>query len=259
MNNCSTKRLPGLKTLAVAGIVGLLAVGVGATTLPDIFAVAERLNQQAKTSQAKVDALTEETRELYDEYKTTLKEIEGLRVYNRQLDRQIAGQEQEMAEIADNMDKITDVQRQVTPLMERMLLSIEQFIANDLPFKPAERETRVDRLRDILDRPDVAVSEQFSQVLNAFQIENDYGRTIDAYSGKIAMEGTERVADILHIGRIALVYQTSDGQETGYWNEQARRWEVLDDSYLAAVRKGIRMARGQASLDLMPVPIRVED
>ena len=259
MNNCSTKRLPGLKTLAVAGIAGLLAVGVGATTLPDIFAVAERLNQQAKTSQAKVDALTEETRELYDEYKTTLKEIEGLRVYNRQLDRQIAGQEQEMAEIAENMDKITDVQRQVTPLMERMLLSIEQFIANDLPFKPDERETRVDRLRDILDRPDVAVSEQFSQVLNAFQIENDYGRTIDAYSGKIAMEGTERVADILHIGRIALVYQTSDGQETGYWNEQARRWEVLDDSYQAAVRRGIRMARGQASLDLMPVPIRVED
>ena len=259
MNNCSMKRLPGLKTLAVAGVAGLLAVGVGATTLPDIFAVAERLNQQAKASQAKVDALTEETRELYDEYKTTLKEIEGLRVYNRQLDRQIAGQEQEMAEIAGNMDKITDVQRQVTPLMERMLLGIEQFIANDLPFKPEERETRVDRLRDILDRPDVAVSEQFSQELNAFQIENDYGRTIDAYSGKIAVEGTERVADILHIGRIALVYQTSDGQETGYWNEQARHWEVLDDSYQAAVRKGIRMARGQASLDLMPVPIRVED
>ena len=259
MNNCSMKRLPGLKTLAVAGVAGLLAVGVGATTLPDIFAVAERLNQQAKASQAKVDALTEETRELYDEYKTTLKEIEGLRVYNRQLDRQIAGQEQEMAEIAGNMDKITDVQRQVTPLMERMLHGVEQFIVNDLPFKPDERQDRVERLRDILDRPDVAVSEQFSQVLNAFQIENDYGRTIDAYSGKIEVEGTERVADILHIGRISLVYQTSDGQETGYWNEQAGRWEVLDDSYQAAVRNGIRMARGQASLDLLPVPLQVED
>ena len=259
MNNCSMKRLPSLKTLAVAGVAGLLAIGVGATTLPDIFAVAERLNQQAKASQAKVDALTEETRELYDEYKTTLKEIEGLRVYNRQLDRQIAGQEQEMAEIAGNMDKITDVQRQVTPLMERMLLGVEQFIINDLPFKPDERQTRVDRLRDILDRPDVAVSEQFSQVLNAFQIENDYGRTIDAYSGKIKVEGTERVADILHIGRISLVYQTSDGQETGYWNEQGGHWEVLDDRYQAAVRNGIRMARGQASLDLLPVPLQVED
>ena len=136
MNNCSTKRLPGLKPIAVVGVASVLAVGVGATTLPDIFAVAERINAQAKDSQAKVDALTEETRELYDEYKTTLKEIEGLRVYNRQLDRQIAGQEQEMAEIAGNMDKITDVQRQVTPLMERMLVGIEQFIENDLPFPP---------------------------------------------------------------------------------------------------------------------------
>lgn len=259
MKNCSTKGLSRLKTLAVAGIAGVLAVGVGATTLPDIFAVAERINEQAKSSQAKVDALTEETRELYDEYKTTLKEIEGLRVYNRQLDRQIAGQEQEMAEIAGNMDKITDVQRQVTPLMERMLVGIEQFIENDLPFRPDERQERIDRLRDILDRPDVAVSEQFSQVLSAFQIENDYGRAMDAYSGKIVVEGTERVADILHIGRIALVYQTSDGQETGYWNEEGQRWEILDDAYQASVRKGIRMARGQASLDLLPVPLRVED
>ena len=114
-------------------------------------------------------------------------------------------------------------------------------------------------MREILDRPDVAVSEQFSQVLSAFQIENDYGRAMDAYSGKITVEGGERVADILHIGRISLVYQTSDGQETGYWNEEARQWEVLDDAYQAAVRKGIRMARGQASADLLPVPLRVED
>lgn len=259
MNNCSTERLPGLKTIAVVGVASVLAVGVGATTLPDIFAVAERINAQAKDSQAKVDALTEETRELYDDYKTTLKEIEGLRVYNRQLDRQIAGQEQEMAEIAGNMDKITDVQRQVTPLMERMLVGIEQFIENDLPFRPDERRERITRLRDILNRPDVAVSEQFSQVVSAFQIENDYGRAMEAYSGKITVDGGERVADILHIGRISLVYQTSDGQETGYWNEEARRWEVLDDAYQAAVRKGIRMARGQASTDLLPVPLRVED
>ena len=259
MNNRSTKRLPSLKTIAIASAAGLLALGVGATTLPDIFAVADRINQQAKSSQAKVDALTEETRELYDEYKTTLKEIEGLRVYNRQLDRQIAGQEQEMAEISGNMNKITDVQRQVTPLMQRMLVGMEQFIDNDMPFKPDERRNRVERLRDILDRPDVAVSEQFSQVLSVFQIENDYGRTIDAYSGKIEVGGTERVADILHIGRVALVYQTSDGQETGFWNEERRAWEVLDDSYQGAVRNGIRMARGQASLDLLPVPLRVED
>lgn len=259
MKKCSSKRPARLHAVAAAAFAVVAAVGVGAATLPEIFAVADRINQQAKDSQAKVDALTEETRKIYDDYKRTLKEIEGLRVYNRQLERQIAGQESEMAEISANMDKITDVQRQVTPLMERMLISLEEFIEKDLPFHPEEREARLNRLREILDRPDIAVSEQFSQVLGAFQTENDYGRAINAYSGKIETDGSERVADILHIGRVALVYQTSDGQETGYWDEQARAWTVLPDSFQAPVRRGIRMARGQASLDLLPIPVKVED
>lgn len=245
---------------AVLGLaLASLAGGASAATLGDIFAVAEQINRQAKDSQAKVDALTEETRDLYNDYKTVLKEIEGLRVYNRQLERQVAGQQRAMAEIQENMNKITDVQRQVTPLMERMVTGLEQFIEHDMPFRLDERRARVARLREILDRPDVAVSERLSQVLSAFQIENDYGRTLDAYSSKIDLEGEERVADVLLVGRVALMYQTSDAEETGFWNKTTKRWEPLDDAYQAAVRDGIRMARKQASLNLLPVPIVVED
>jgi len=264
MKRSSTKRCAaarariGIKALAVA-IGAALGAGAGAATLSDIFVVAERINDQAKESQAKVDALSEETRELFTEYRQTLKEIEGLRVYNRQLERQVAGQEREMAEISENMDKITDVQRQVTPLMDRMVTGLEQFVANDMPFLPDERQDRLSRLREILDRPDVAVSEAFSQVLNAFQVENDYGRTLKAYSGKVDVEGEERVADILLVGRVALVYQTSDGGETGYWNKSAGQWEQLDDSFQAGIRNGIRMARQQASLNLLPMPVSVEN
>ena len=64
----------------------LLALGVAlggtsafAANLNDIFGVAEQLNQQARKSQVRVDALTDETRTLLGEYKTVLKEIEGLR------------------------------------------------------------------------------------------------------------------------------------------------------------------------------------
>lgn len=241
--------------LALAGLAG----GASAATLGDIFAVAEEINQQAKASQAKVDALSEETRDLYNDYKSVLKEIEGLRVYNRQLERQVAGQQRAMAEIQENMDKITDVQRQVTPLMERMVTGLEQFIEHDMPFRLDERRARVARLREILDRPDVAVSERLSQVLSAFQIENDYGRTLDAYSSKIDLDGEERVVDVLLVGRVALMYQTSDAEETGFWNKSAKRWQPLDDEYQAAVRDGIRMARKQATLNLLPVPIVVEE
>ena len=257
MKMFSTK---GLKAPLLAAIATLaFAPGVVAATLVEVFAAAERINEQAKASQTRIDALTEETRELYDDYKQVLKEIEGLRVYNAQLDRQIANQEREMAEIGESVDQVTVIERQITPLMLRMIDGLEQFIALDMPFLREEREQRVDRLRDIMERADVAVSEKFSQVLNAYQIENEYGRTMWSYSGKIEVDGAERIVDILHIGRVALVFQTSDGDETGMWNKTAERWEILDDSYQSPVRNGIRMARKQATLNLLPVPILVEE
>lgn len=257
MDICSTKSPPGLRaTVAVAA--ALLAVGVGATTLADVFSVAERINQQAKASQAKVDDLSEETRDLFSQYRTALKHIEALRAHNRRQERLVSRQEREMGEIRTNMAKITGVERQVTPLMDRMVIALEQFVELDIPIRPKERRERVERLRETLDRQDVAVAEKFSQVLQAYQIENSYGRAMEAYTDRIEVDGTERVVDVLHVGRVALLYQTSDGGETGHWNRTEKQWEILDDSYQAAVRDGIRMARSQASLNLLPVPVRLE-
>ncbi|MYA18599.1 MAG: DUF3450 domain-containing protein, partial [Gammaproteobacteria bacterium] len=69
---------------------------------------------------------------------------------------------------------------------------------------------------------------------------------------------TKRVVEVLQVGRVALMYQTTDGAETGFYNKRDRRWEVLDDSFQAAVRTGLRMAKKQAGQNLLPVPILVE-
>ncbi len=233
----------------------VLAGPAVAASLADIYQVAERINQQAKTSQAKIDALTEETHQLLNEYKTVLKEVEGLRVYNRQVENQIRSQNAEMAELADSIDKVTVIERQITPLMLRMIDALEQFVGLDLPFLLDERTKRIDQLRTMMDRADVAVSEKFSQVLRAFQIENEYGRTMEAYADTINIEGVERKADILKVGRVALVFQTPDGAETGMWNKNTKAWEVLGDEYTTSVRNGIRMARKQLSVDMLTLPL----
>ena len=237
-------------------LFGMVAAGpAAAATLADIYQVAERINQQARTSQAKIDALTEETHQLLNEYKTVLKEIEGLRVYNRQVENQIKSQNEEMSQTADSIDKVTVIERQITPLMLRMIDGLEQFVSLDLPFLLDERNRRIGQLRTMMDRADVAVSEKFSQVLRAFQIENEYGRTMEAYADTINIEGVERKADILKVGRVALVFQTPDGDETGMWNKNAKAWEVIGDEYTTPVRNGIRMARKQLSVDMLTLPI----
>ena len=242
--------------LCVLTSAGLLISGSAwSASLSEVHRVAERINTQAKRSQAKIDALTDETRQLTAEYKTVLKEIEGLRVYNRQLEKQISNQEKEMNSLTKAIDDVTVIERQITPLMLRMIDGLEQFVKLDMPFLLDERTERVNRLREIMDRADVAVSEKFSQVLNAFQIENEYGRTMEAYSGSVTVDGTERLVDILKVGRIALVYQTPDGAETGMWNKESNQWERLDDSYKSTVNNGIRMARKQLSQNMLNLPV----
>ena len=229
--------------------------GAAAATLNDIYQVAERINAQARQSQSRIDALTEETRELLSQYKTVLKEIEGLRVYNRQLERQISNQETEMAQLTRSIDDVTLIERQITPLMLRMIDGLEQFVQLDLPFLMNERNERIDTLREMMDRADVAVSEKFSQILRAYQIENEYGRTMEAYGDTIDFGGNQRKVDVLKVGRIALVFQSPDGEVTGFYNPNSAQWEELDDSYNPPVRNGIRMARKQLSVDMLPMPV----
>jgi len=254
MNKKPIQRLASAVAIAATAA---MAAPAQATDLSDVFRVVDRINKQAITSQGKIDALTEETRNLFNEYKTVLKEVDGLKVYNQQLERQVLSQEKEMGDLSGAIDKVTVIERQITPLMLRMIDGLEQFVGLDMPFLKSERDERVGRLREIMDRADVAVSEKFSQVLRAYQIENDYGRTLEAYSDTITVDGAERIVDILKVGRISLMYQTSDSSETGVYNTDTKAWQALDDSYTAAVRTGIRMARKQVSQDLLTVPVVV--
>jgi len=227
-----------------------------AATLNDIYRAADQINGQARQSQARIDTLTEETRTLLNDYKTVLKQIEGLRVYNRQLDRQIGNQEKEKTQLSSAIEEVTVIERQIGPLMIRMIDGLEQFVQLDLPFLQKEREDRIAMLRETMDRADVAVSEKFSQVLRAYQIENDYGRTMEAYGDTITIGGTERKVDVLKVGRVALVYQTPDGEETGMFNPSTREWEQLGDEFTTPIRNGIRMANKQLSVDLLELPIQ---
>ena len=244
-----------IAALLLGAVFAALSGSAVAATLNDIFTVSERLNAQVKQSQAKIDALTEQTRELLGDYKVVLKEIEGLRVYNRQLERQISNQEREMGQLEKSTEAVTVIERQITPLMMRMIDGLEQFVELDLPFLLQERADRLEGLVEMMDRADVAVSEKLNQILRAYQIENEYGRTLESYSDDVAVGGVERKVDILKVGRIALLYQTQDGEETGMFNIRSRQWEPLDDSYKTPVQTGIRMARKQLSVDLLSLPI----
>ena len=111
----------------------------------------------------------------------------------------------------------------------------------------------------MMDRADVAPSEKFRRVMEAYQVEMDYGRTVEAYTGLQTIDGQERDVDFLRIGRTALIYQTRDGGIQGNWNKQTRQWEKLDASYRSQITKGLRVARKQMAPEVLMVPVAITD
>ncbi len=250
-----------LKTALIAALVSVgalsgAAVAVQASTLDQILAVGEAQNQAARKSQAKIDRLADETSDLLSDYKTVMKQIDGLKVYNARLQRQIENQMRRIDEIDESIDQVTVIQRQMTPLVIRMIDGLEKFVELDVPFHMEEREKRISFLRANLDRSDVSVAEKFRQVLEAYKIENEYGRKIDAYKGSVEIDGVERDVNFFRVGRVALLYQTTDTEISGAWDQASRSWGPLErGEYRNAIMKGLRIARKEASIDLLNLPI----
>lgn len=237
---------------ALAGTVAT----VQAASLDAVLKVGEAKNEAARKSQAKVDKLADETRDLLTDYKTVMKQIDGLEVYNARLQRQIDNQMVRIGEIDESIDQVTIISRQMTPLIIRMIDGLEKFVELDVPFHMEERQQRIAFLRSNLDRSDVSVAEKFRQVLEAYKIENEYGRKIDAYKGSVEIDGTERDVNFLRVGRIALLYQTTDTEISGAWDQASRSWVPLErGEYRNAIMKGLRIARKEASIDLMNLPV----
>ena len=245
-----------LKTLLAAICIGGGASIAVAQSIDPIVEVGEQRTASAKASQAKIDRLADETASLLSDYKTVMKQVDGLKVYNARLERQIANQEKRIRDIDASIAEASVIQRQIPPLVTRMLDSLEQFITLDMPFDLDTRLGNIEAVRANMDRSDVTSAEAFRQVLELYSIELQYGRGIEAYTDTIELGGAEREVDILRIGRVALVYQSTDGAETGAWNKDSQSWEELSaGDYATAVRKGVRIAKKQATIELLNMPV----
>jgi hypothetical protein len=139
--------------------------------------------------------------------------------------------------------------------MLRMIAALEAFVKLDVPFLIQERTLRLESLQEMMVRSDVTNAEKYRRIMEAYQIENEYGRTIEAYRSTIEREGRESKVDFLRFGRIALVYQSLDGSEAGVWDQETRDWLPLDAGYRTAIRQGLRIARKQAAPDLIRLPL----
>jgi len=245
-----------MKNISLPVLIGFsvisLANEVVEVNMESVLEVGRDNQQLSATSQDKIDVTERQTDKIVNEYKVVSKQVEGLKLYNAQKRIQIQAQLDLMDKLDEQLVQVVVMQRQIPPLAGKMLDSLETFIKLDTPFRAEERRARVDLVRSSMSKPKVTASEQVRQVLEAYNIEAEYGRKIDTYEDKLS-DGT--VVNILVIGRIGMFYQTKDERTSGRWDNEVGEWVELPGSYRKPIRDGIRMAKKLAPVDMLLMPV----
>jgi len=211
------------------------------------------INRASARSQERVSNLSQQTRELLQDYRSVVRDTEALRIYNDNLERLVSDQRSEIRSINDQLAGLDETNRGVVPLMLEMIDMLDRIVEADIPFRIDERRARVARLRAMMDQSEITASEKYRRVMEAYTGELEFGRSTEAYSARLPSTG--QTVDFLRVGRTLLLFQSSDGALTGWFNPSTRVFEQLPERYRQEVRKGLAMARNERAPDLLLLPV----
>lgn len=185
-----------------------------------------------------------------DRYARALAEADITARYNVQIEQQLRSQSEEIAALEQQIGALDATALEVQPLLQRMFDELAAFVANDVPFFKAERDQRIERLRELMGRVDASASEKFRRLIEAYQIEMEYGRTMSSYKQDVG--GSE--AEMVRLGRVALMYRKVDSGETGYWDRDRKDW-VADPDAADDIAEALAIAKEEKAPDLIKVPV----
>jgi len=249
-----------IKLFILPLILGLTLSNVSSaetTTLDSAVDTKLQAQKDVVKSQNKVDTLVTQTKDLVQEYRDAIRKTDSLGTYNGQLSKLIKQQKVSLNAIKRQLDNVEETQRNIVPLMIKMIDTLEKFVELDLPFLTQERQQRVADLKSIMDRPDVTLPDKYRRIMEAYQIEMEYGRTIETYSDTVKIDSQEFTVDVLRVGRLLISFQTLDGKMSGMWNKETKSWEKVSSEYDRSIKQGIQIAKKQAPPELVKLPINL--
>src|SRR5262245_7076222 len=171
--------------------------------------------------------------------------------YNAQIEQQLRSQEQEIASLQQQVASLDATAVDVQAMLTRMFDELVAFVQNDVPFFKEERDQRIERLTELMQSVEAQPSEKFRGLIEAYQIEMEYGRTMSAYRQTLS-DGRE--AEMVRLGRVVLMYRVMADGDTGYWDNEKKQF-VSDPGARAAIENALSIAKEEKTPDLIIVPV----
>jgi hypothetical protein len=178
--------------------------------------------------------------------------------YRQEKNRQYIANAKENIELLEiKKAELNKLREQLEPYLETLILRMEDFIAQDLPFSLDERERRVNALKASMNNYELPLSEKLRQVFEVgLQIEAEYGSWTGAIEGEtLNINGIDTQVIIFQLGRIGMYYMSLDEEQIGYYNPEMAQWEPLPDSLNRDI--GLAMDIGQSTrlVEIVKLPL----
>lgn len=208
----------------------------------------------AANRQTYIDNMDSEIITLIGDIQFLSQQLDLTNIYNRQMQELINSQNNEITSINEQMVELDNTNRGILPKLEEMVLTLESIIQNDIPFLLDERFARIQDLKNILLQSNISTSEKFRRVFEAYQIENEYGRTIESYRDEIDVDGIKYNVEIFRLGRVGLYARTSDGRYNAMFSKKQNQWikqRGIDNELVIA----LKIARKELPPSLLKLPV----
>jgi len=237
-------------------LAGMLIMPVQATSeLDNIISSKQQSQAQAQRTQDHIAEFDEKTSETVVEYRALLRENAVLTTYTTQLEKQVVQQQQLLAGLEKNMANVRETRMELTPLMQEMVQVLTLFVEQDIPFLWQERQLRLAELVRLLDNPNISIADKYRRILEAYQIETEYGDTIETWQAQLPVSDVDKTVQLVRVGRVALYYLTPDHNNAGYWDNSSRTWLALPASWLPKVQQAYAVADNKTVPTLLGLPL----
>lgn len=228
-----------------------LSTFLSANEIQKSMDVVTKTNDKLATFQKKIDKEEEKRQILLNEYKYVNASLNSTKKYNQQLSHIILSQKNELKSYEQQLLDIEQTQKNIIPLMMKMIKSLKVLVQSDIPFLIEERNERITRLENMMLKADIETHEKYRIILEAFKVEYDYSKNIEAYQD----EYKNRTYNFLRIGRVALYSQSLDLKEYAYYNPHTKQWQKIEDRRSKSnIRKGLKIAKKQQNVELLNLP-----
>ncbi len=211
--------------LWVTVMIGIVPVITYAQTSDEALSnLAERIAEK----RSQVESLSAELELAKTEYNEQLR---SLATQQADVEAQIKREElrldqieQDLEEYKARIEQTRSALEDIEPMIARILVELETYIQNALPFKVPERLEEVETLKRLLDEGSLETGKLLARIWNMVEAEFRMTAESGLYKQSIEIDGSSQLAEVARLGMVFMYIRTLD-ERYGYVVPAGNGWE----------------------------------